>query len=197
MNRNILRMVMVFIMVMAVTSMGTISLADEQPERSLPVECIESGEVFTVGITSPGTGAVTETLCDGWTYVESSIPLFDQTGNDLKFVLAGDTTFTYTIKAPDTAGASCDIAGIFRDIDNVNHAIGGESRVCVCICGDVNHDGKVSMDDVFLLLEHVGSQSSYEAIADVNCDGEVNMGDVILLLNYAGDSVTYEPGCCE
>jgi hypothetical protein len=64
--------------------------------------------------------------------VGSSIDLYDQEGNDLIFVLAGDTTFTYTIKAPDTAGASCAITGMFRDVDNVDHAIGGESRVETC-----------------------------------------------------------------
>ncbi|VUT28245.1 MAG: hypothetical protein SYNGOMJ08_00809 [Candidatus Syntrophoarchaeum sp. GoM_oil] len=163
--------------------------------RDLPDECVVPDAEVQVTITSPGMGAVTETICDGWTYVGSSIPLFDQTGNDLTFVLAGDTTFIYTIKAPNIEGACCDITGIFKDMGEVEHIIGGESKVCVCICGDVNSDGIVDMDDVILLLEHVGNQRGYAWAGDVNCDGEVNVGDVILLLNHVGDS--YELGCCE
>ncbi|CAD7774735.1 hypothetical protein FHEFKHOI_01634 [Candidatus Methanoperedenaceae archaeon GB50] len=66
------------------------------------------------------------------------------------------------------------------------------------LCGDVNSNGIVNMDDTILLLERVGKFSAYQTNEDVNCDGEINMGDVILLLNHVvGDPDEYELGCCE
>ena len=63
-------------------------------------------------------------------------------------------------------------------------------------CGNINSDGEINMTDVYLLLDHVGNNDAYEAIADVNCDNSVNMGDVILLLNYIGDPEKYKIRCC-
>ena len=72
-------------------------------------------------------------------------------------------------------------------------------------CGDVapcpDCDGVVDIDDVTLLLNHVGNPGIYplcnDRAGDVNCDGFVNMGDVILLLNYIGDPDRYNLNCCE
>ena len=72
------------------------------------------------------------------------------------------------------------------------------------VCGDVaphpDGDGVVDMDDVTLLLSHVGCPEMYpisKLVGDVNCDGRIDMGDVILLLNYVGDPAKYPLGCCE
>ena len=65
------------------------------------------------------------------------------------------------------------------------------------VCGDINGDMVVDIDDVHLLLEDVGNHGDYEAIADVNCDGSVNMGDVILLLNHVNNPEIYRLTCCE
>ena len=66
--------------------------------------------------------------------------------------------------------------------------------------GDVNGDGAVDMDDVYLLLNHVGDPAVHPIdpwTGDVNCDGTINMGDVILLLNHVNNPATYEIECCE
>jgi len=84
----------------------------------------------------------------------------------------------------------------------------GVVTVSVCddppICGDVaphpDSDCVVDMDDVALLLNHVGDPQGYpvyKLAGDVNCDGRIDMGDVILLLNRVGDPAEYLLGCCE
>ena len=64
------------------------------------------------------------------------------------------------------------------------------------ICGDLNHDGTVGMDDVGELVYRVGTHGTYEWRADVNCNGEIDIGDVILLMNRVADPAEYELRCC-
>ena len=102
------------------------------PTRDLPNECVAPGAEFTVTITSPGVGQVIETLDEGLTYVDSSLGDYQVTINDnvITFTLAGDTTFTYTVRAPDTEGIY-HITGIFKDLDLVEHNIEGDTEICV------------------------------------------------------------------
>jgi hypothetical protein len=106
--------------------------------RDLPGDCVDPGDTFVVQITASGTGftQVIETLCAGWTYMGSSLPdaqVDELAGNQVKFTLLSAETFTYTVQAPSTPGASCDIAGIVKDTTNTDGvAVGGESQVSVC-----------------------------------------------------------------
>jgi hypothetical protein len=56
---------------------------------------------------------------------------------------------------------------------------------------DVNHDGKVDMTDVIILLAAFGStpgKPTWNQVADVNADGKVDMTDVLIVLSNFGRS---------
>ena len=55
------------------------------------------------------------------------------------------------------------------------------------LCGDVNGDGKVTIDDVTTLISYLlsGNVSPFDAgNADCNGDGRVSIDDVTALINY-------------
>ena len=109
--------------------------------RDLPDVCVEPGADFTVTVVADGYGiggAVIETLCDGWVYKsQTGADDVQIDGNTVSFLMigSGPRTITYTVRAPDTPGACCDIDGVLRDDDLNDHAITGDTEVCVC--GDV------------------------------------------------------------
>ncbi len=104
--------------------------------RTVPTDCIDRNTQFTVTVETPGTGLVTETLCNDWTYVSSSLDACQviTDGNTVTFTLINDTSFTYTVQAPATEDVCCTIQGIFRDMDKVDHDFKDDS---VCTCVDV------------------------------------------------------------
>jgi len=67
------------------------------------------------------------------------------------------------------------------------------------MCGDVNDDGDVEVDDVHLLLDHVFTGVVInEWAGDVDGSGDINMLDVRLLMNHVADRVGYGLNCtCE
>ncbi|VUT28241.1 MAG: hypothetical protein SYNGOMJ08_00805 [Candidatus Syntrophoarchaeum sp. GoM_oil] len=138
-----------------------------------------------------------ETICDGWTYVESSIDLFDQTGNDLTFVLAGDPTFTYTLQAPDTYDTCCTITGIFRDMDQNEFGITGDSEVCTCeepVPTPIRAIPDECVDAGENVVIEIGfSMPATGVVVETICDGwtyvesSLDPGDVIVL----GNDITF------
>ena len=53
-------------------------------------------------------GGVTETLPSGFAYVSSSLAasqVYGANGNNVRFTLQGDTSFTYTVTASSTPGS--------------------------------------------------------------------------------------------
>ena len=73
-----------------------------------PASVAPGGEVVvTINAANYGVGgAVTETLPEGFTYVSSSLPdsQVSVTGQQVRFTLQGDTSFTYTVTAPSVEG---------------------------------------------------------------------------------------------
>jgi hypothetical protein len=98
--------------------------------------------------------------------------------------------------------------------NNASYSRGNDEYVNICntiltleyICGDVNSDGKINMDDVLTLwydyadYPYPGAYTiSNEWAADVNCDGIVNMDDVMTLwYDYADYPYpgAYVVNCC-
>jgi len=118
---------------LVVSLMFVASAAAETATRTVPSGCIDQNTEFTVTINSPGTGGVVETLCSGWTYTGSSLDAsqVSYVGDVVTFTLVGDTSFTYTVKAPDTPDMCCTISGFFRDMDAIDHPI-SDDTVCTC-----------------------------------------------------------------
>ncbi|MGP8323184.1 MAG: cohesin domain-containing protein [Methanosarcinaceae archaeon] len=82
----------------------------------------------------------------------------------------------------------------------------GNVSVKIGICGDVNDDGDVNMDDVMTMWYNIANYPTPGAYtitnawaADVNCDGDINMDDVMTLwydiANYPTPGAS-EINCC-
>ena len=98
----------------------------------------EGQVVVTIEATDYGlAGGVTETLPPGFYYVTSSLSpsqvlpgLADESGQNVRFTLQGDTSFTYTVTASSTPG-SYDFSGTLRDFERDNYDVGGATEVTV------------------------------------------------------------------
>ena len=109
--------------------------AGASANRSFSATTVEPGETLTVTIAAANYsdfGAVTETLPAGFTYVSSSLPDAQVaiTGQEVKFTLFGDTSFTYTVTASDVDGPHT-FSGTLTDSDGTAHTVGGDTTVTV------------------------------------------------------------------
>ena len=103
--------------------------------RSFDSASVDPGGQVVVTITASNygqAGGVTETLPAGFSYVSSSLDAsqVDEIGQNVRFTLQGDTSFTYTVTAASTPGPY-DFSGTLRDDDRNNHTVGGDTRVMV------------------------------------------------------------------
>jgi len=103
--------------------------------RNLPDAAVVPGAAFNVGITASGYGTmgqVLETLPAGFSYVSSSLDAsqVQVTGNVVKFVLLGETSFTYSVTASTTVGTYT-FSGIIKDEDLIAYTIGGDINITV------------------------------------------------------------------
>ena len=130
--------------------------------RSFSPQEVEPGGqvVVTINAANYGVGgAVTETLPAGFTYVSSTLP-DDQTGvtgQEVRFTLVGDTSFTYTVTA-SSVGGSYTFSGTLRDSDRNDHAVGGDTTVTVSSGEplvaryDNNNNGTIERSEVFAAI---------------------------------------------
>ena len=58
---------------------------------------------------------------------------------------------------------------------------------------DVNADGQVSVLDLILVAQHLGSDASANSEVDVNRDGVINIQDLILIAQHLGESTAAAP----
>ena len=77
--------------------------------RSFNSATVAPGETVTVTIQAANygqAGGVTETLPSGFSYVSSSLSAsqVNESGQNVRFTLQGDTSFTYTVTASSTPG---------------------------------------------------------------------------------------------
>ena len=108
--------------------------AQWQAARSFSAASVGPGAEVVVTVTAAGyglAGQVVETLPDGFGYVSNSLPgAVDRAGQVITFTLLGDTSFTYTVTAPDAAG-SYSFNGILRNLEDELIPVGGSSIVTV------------------------------------------------------------------
>ena len=103
--------------------------------RSFNPATVAPGGTVTVTIQAANygqAGGVTETLPSGFSYVSSSLSAsqVNESGQNVRFTLQGDTSFTYTVTASSTPGPY-DFSGTLRDFDKTDHTVGGATRVTV------------------------------------------------------------------
>ena len=137
-----LRIMLAVMMVAAMVGMvGLLVLplvsAQERPSatRSFDKTTVEPGGevVVTIAVANYGQGGgVTETLPGGFTYESSSLAAnqIEVTGQDVRFILQGTTSFTYTVAASSTTG-SHRFSGTLRDFERDDYDVGGPSSVTV------------------------------------------------------------------
>ena len=88
--------------------------------------------VVTLTVTGYGDfGALIETLPPGFSYVSSSThPRAVSSGQEVSFVLLGDSSVTYTVTAPASEG-SYRFDGTLRDENRNDYTVGGASTLAV------------------------------------------------------------------
>ena len=139
MYRRILTAVMVAAVLGVVAVMGILpTYAQSTPSASRSFDSASGapGGTVTVTITASDygqAGGVTETLPPGFSYVGSSLDSSQVTelgGNQVRFTLQGDTSFTYSVTASETVG-TYSFSGTLRDFGRDDHIVGGATMVTV------------------------------------------------------------------
>ncbi len=141
-----LRLALAAIMVVSIT--GVVALTGIVPTsaqsapsatRSFDSTSVAPGGqvVVTIQATDYGqAGGVTETLPTGFSYVSSSLSAsqVNESGQNVRFTLQGDTSFTYTVTASSTPGPY-DFSGTLRDFERDDYPVGGATEVTVLTAG--------------------------------------------------------------
>lgn len=110
--------------------------SDRGANRSISPASAEPGAELTVSIatTYGAFGQITETLPDGFAYVMDSVSpagvRVAPDGQDLKFTLLGDQTFSYKVTASRIGGRHT-FSGTLRDDADAEYAVGGDSLVAI------------------------------------------------------------------
>lgn len=111
--------------------------AEEEMEptatRTLPEEPVPVGESFTLEIEALHYGYfgnIVETLPEEFVYEDSTLNpgSVEVEDNMVKFSLEGETSFTYTVTAPDTEGTYT-FSGILMDEDKNEYDIDGNTEI--------------------------------------------------------------------
>ena len=140
-------------------------------------------------------GSVTERLPQGFNYVFSSLDQADVTGQEVRFTLQEETSFTYTVTAPSEAG-SYTFSGNLRYSGGNDPAVGGASTVTVTAGAagdplvdryDANDNGTIEKSEVI------------KAINDYLFSGgaPITKAEVIRLINlylFGGPDAVQPPG---
>ena len=152
--------------------------------RSFSPATVAPGGQLVVTISAIGYGpfgAVVETLPSGFTYVSGSVSPSTVAvvvqGQELRFTLLGQTSFTYTATAPNTVGAYA-FSGLLSNSGGQEVSVGGAVSATVGQVADIitrydkNGNGTIERDEVI------------QAINDFLFDtGNITREDVIQLIN--------------
>ena len=112
-----------------------VSASGAMATRSFSTPAVAAGGQLVVTIEANNFGSfggVTETLPTGFSYVASSLPvdLVVATGQEVRFTLFGESNFTYTVTASNTAG-SYSFSGVLKDSTGIDYQVAGPSVITV------------------------------------------------------------------
>ena len=114
---------------------GAADASGHSATRTISPASVETGGTVTVSIAVSDlglAGKITETLPAGFTFVSSSVTVDDDdiSGQDVNFILFGQTSFSYTVTASDTAG-DYSFSGVVLDDQKDSRTIGGDTDITV------------------------------------------------------------------
>jgi hypothetical protein len=135
--------------------------------------------------------AVTVQLMQGTTEIRRIVirPEFGGGLVEQKYVFSNVDAGTYTIVVSKDTHTEFTIETVIvvEDAVNLERDQRAAVRPITMLCGDINGDGMINMDDLMILLSSSNyMRPSYLAVnplADLNGDGMVNMDDLMILLN--------------
>ena len=124
--------------------------------RSFSPPSVSPGGQVVVTITATGYGsfgAVTETLPPGFDYLPSSLSADGVTimGREVTFLLQGETSFTYKVTAPDTAGSNF-FSGVLINEDKHEVPVSGALNLMVGALPGVNMSYAAGSEDASVRL---------------------------------------------
>ena len=131
-------LLLLFVAVSVSTVVTEIATAESATAtRTLPAEPVSAGEFFTVRIEAQGYdtfGKVIETLPEGFTYMTSTldpraVKIYEAT-NTVTFTLISETSFTYTVRTPDTEGTYT-FNGILVDVSKNEYEVSGDAEIVI------------------------------------------------------------------
>ncbi|NQE04644.1 hypothetical protein C5S32_02125 [ANME-1 cluster archaeon GoMg1] len=135
--RPILAIIGIALLLFTAVLTMTSGIANAKPTatRTLPAESVSAGEPFIVRIEVSDYGIfgqVAETLPEGFIYLASTLGprTVVQCGptNTFKFQLLGETSFTYTVIAPDSEGTYT-FSGILKDMNKNEYEVVGDMEI--------------------------------------------------------------------
>jgi len=133
------RIAVSLLLIVAVATMMSGLVTAQSATRTLPEEAVSSGEDFEVGIEASDYDPfcqIVETLPEGFAYVSSTLEpgSVEIEDNIVKFILFGETSFTYTVTASSTEGTYT-FSGLLKDDYKNEYPIDGDSEVIVGAAG--------------------------------------------------------------
>ena len=180
--------------IMVASIMGVVALTGILPTsaqsapsatRSFNPATVAPGGTVTVTIQAADyglAGGVTETLPTGFAYVSSPLAASQVTelsGNQVRFTLQGEASFTYTVTASGTAGSHT-FSGTLRDIERDDYPVGGVDTVTVRPPQPVPTPKFASATDT-------------REVAENTAAGE-NVGDPVTAMDADDDTLNYTLG---
>lgn len=169
----------------------------------------------TATVTVTGIGNYTGTLTKTFTINKASQILnatIDSNtidvGGKSKITASGQGTISYSSSNNDVATVSSSgvVTGISAGTATITVTAAGNSNynsvsktisVSVeksCLSGDVNSDGKITIDDVTLIQKYLANMFELDStqlkIADVNDDKDISIDDVTMIQKYLAGIIT-------
>ena len=114
---------------------GAVEAQSHSATRSFPTDWAAPGGEVEITITPAnlgGFGQVEEMLPEGFTFVRSSLDVFqvNVTGQTVLFTLVSGDSFTYVVTTPAMEGQYT-FSGIIKNTDRIEQAIGGRTTLRV------------------------------------------------------------------
>ncbi len=175
----------VVVVVAGLAGMGLPAAVDAQSPsatRSFSAATVAAGDELEVTVTPSGYGRfgqLVETIPDGFNYVPTGDPGVEVDGQDVILTFLEGETVRYRVTGAAGTGVGF-FSGILKDIDKVEHQVGGQHQVTVGAALDLLARYDTSGDNAIERLE-------YLAALDDFIDGLIDKAALLEVLDHLID----------